>query len=629
MEVSKSGAKTHGNLVTGIALCLVFVLSSLLALQGWRSRPLTSDDAIPALDALALRNTGTIPKLGTSSSFGVLIPPGTTWFWALGTISVREAQLLPYPGALLLHFGTLLALVLLAGIFFRNWWVRVLVGGLYGFSQLGLYFAGSLWPRGHPFFVAWCVYFLALWVLRRQSWWLMAAIVTYFAGAYYFMEIAPLGLVFAAVWICFRPPVRVAPVAAGLVVSLLIWWPYIYRDSKAGFRNLTALVMRKSLISPTDPSIRWCDPAIVFRRLDVQDRRPVFSYGENYQAEVEKVPRNPLVRALKEAAKGYLKIVDGTLANFRSTTVLPGIAGALCAAWVLSLLSLWSKTTHGGWLRQRRLWVAGGLLAACLLAIGLYGYTLIVARSNPELAPEWKAYDISVMIDAAVFGVIASLFGPRLIADTGEAAAGTMFPGLLLAITAPAFLMIVIAERGHTNRLWWLWPLQVLILAALCSGLKANRMGTLALLTGFVLGCVANPIVLSRLPSLFHDGFAGKASYTMDLLDSLGRQLRAEGRNSVKIGYHLPFEPWVPLHSAVSPLFKVGMENDLYLNLQYGIDNQTRCAEGVSPNDEFRLADTQLHRMPDVEQIYAEVSDAPFSRYVCEGELCLLQAASR
>src|SRR5439155_11889698 len=57
----------------------------------------------------------------------------------------------------------------------------------------------------------------------------------YALGLYCFFEIAPLGLLFVAVWTVYRPATARLPIMACVIVLLLVWWPYLgYEAGRAG-----------------------------------------------------------------------------------------------------------------------------------------------------------------------------------------------------------------------------------------------------------------------------------------------------------------------------------------------------------------------------------------------------------
>jgi len=66
----------------------------------------------------------------------------------------------------------------------------------------------------------------------------------------------------------------------------------------------------------------------------------------------------------------------------------------------------------------------------------------------------------------------------------------------------------------------------------------------------------------------------------------------AEGKNKVAIGYPVFFQGYEAVANFMEPRYKVGAALDLYLRDRYGITNTDRCAEGISPEDEYRIVQT-------------------------------------
>ncbi len=75
-----------------------------------------------------------------------------------GMLFFDDPRLYESVGSAGLYFGTLIGVFLLARTCFglRCAYLSVL---LYGLSRNGLFFAGSLWSIGHPFFYVWMIYF--------------------------------------------------------------------------------------------------------------------------------------------------------------------------------------------------------------------------------------------------------------------------------------------------------------------------------------------------------------------------------------------------------------------------------------------------------------------------------------
>ena len=88
------------------------------------------------------------------------------------------------------------------------------------------------------------------------------------------------------------------------------------------------------------------------------------------------------------------------------------------------------------------------------------------------------------------------------------------FNFFLLSLLIPwATLLVMVENVAHLERLLWLWPLQVIILAALVTyvagRLQASRIvqwiGSLLL----TLVLVLNPLLISRVKDWYNDGWSG------------------------------------------------------------------------------------------------------------------------
>ena len=605
-------------------LLVIAVLSSAIAIQGWKERLPNTDDFLPILDAYSLVRHGAIPERGTLSSFMSYIPPGTTWFWALGAAVTTDPRTVELYGAVLLNIAAIVAIFLLARNVFSHAWIGVAAAATYAFSPLGQRFAISLWPRGHPFFssaVALCV---VLWVRKRQPWYLTAAIVLLASGCYYFLELAPLGIILVVAAVVFRPPLSLVSVVAGLALSLAVWTPYLRWDAGQGFRNTIAAVERKSLVSPTDSRIAWCNAKTSFVSIDATGRAEPFRFiPADYYPEQEKIPNSRFLRLAKRLAKDFLvKGVEGFLANFTEGIFLPFV-GALFAGLVIgsvwfSIGSLVRRQAAAGMPRFYR----GFVLSWCVLAIVLLVVTYSVARHNPSLAGSALATLLgsSALVIAAGTGALIRQIVPALKA-IGPAVPWYRTCG---ACAAPALVAIVIAERGHTNRLWWLWPLEIVLLLAVVADLREKKpRWALALSLFIVAAMAANSSIGGRIGDLYSNGFAGKENALATLLN---RAAGLAGANKeIAVGYQYPFERWEPVYSAVDARYRAGMEADLYLRLRHGVMNTDRCAEGFSDADEFRIVETAPRNPTGVDAIMAVSSLGGYRQVACDGSLCLFQ----
>ena len=160
--------------------------------------------------------------------------------------------------------------------------------------------------------------------------------------------------------------------------------------------------------------------------------------------------------------------------------------------------------------------------------------------------------------------------------------------------------MLLLTNPNWPPRLWWLWPLQVVVLAAsvtyIPSRLKAPRGVTWigqGLLFFILLG---NPLLLSRLDSWLSTGYSGSEAELAQAVDYIAGQLRSDGKERAAIGYQIFTATYVSDFHVVEPRYKVGADLDLLFKYRHEISNTNRCAEGILPDDEYRIVESS----PDV-----------------------------
>src|SRR5688572_7372999 len=171
-------------LIWGIGVvCLVSAIGISLGLQGWNSRGLNFDLINFIEGAHDLLSKGTLPDRGDVSSYGSFSTPGTAWLMLPGVLVFADPRLFELVGSASLYFGTLLGLFLLARMCFGVWCASLSVL-LYGLSKIALFYAGSLWSIGHPFFYVWMVYLCIQWIRRENSSYLAAAVIMLSLGMY-------------------------------------------------------------------------------------------------------------------------------------------------------------------------------------------------------------------------------------------------------------------------------------------------------------------------------------------------------------------------------------------------------------------------------------------------------------
>lgn len=292
----------------------------LLTLQGWKSRTPAFDMLTYFKSAEKLLETGTPARFGDISSYGSFSPPGTTWLLAPGMLVLNDPRLYEDVGSALLYAGTLLGVFLLArAVFgFRSAYVSVV---LYGISGLGLAFAGSLWPIGHPFFFVWMIYFAIGWVTHRDAKYLAGSILIWTLGLYHDMAIMPALLVLVVMSLLYRPPLFTrfhVPVAA---LTLIVWAPFLQFETERGFSDIWSLIFRQQIM-PSNYKEAWCDPSLNISALSSPSLPAYEGSASNF-----------FDRMINRASR----ILDGLLANFNEVTRSAALS-VLFLLWALASL---------------------------------------------------------------------------------------------------------------------------------------------------------------------------------------------------------------------------------------------------------------------------------------------------
>ena len=168
---------------------------------------------------------------------------------------------------------------------------------------------------------------------------------------------------------------------------------------------------------------------------------------------------------------------------------------------------------------------------------------------------------------------------------------------LVVAVAVPWLVLFAVAEPGVPERFLWLLPLQVLVLAAFFTVLLP-RLGVprpVAWLAQALLVFVFlwNTFLIPRVDAWRADGWSGHDAAEVRAVDYVAADLDKEGRGRASIGYRLFIYPFMVDYHSVSSYYKVGTQFDVLFNYQHGIENTDRCAEGVSPGDDYRIVQTR------------------------------------
>jgi hypothetical protein len=613
-----------------VIILLVSVVGISLALQGWRSR-IPTFDLLPFIDrAQELVANGSIPDRGGLTSFGSYIPPGIAWLLAAGLLLFDEPRLYEYAATTILYVGTLLGIFLLA----RNYFGRrcaFLAVGLYAFSELGLHFASSLWPRGHPFFYVWFVYWTLKWAQNGGGRFLLLAIVTWALGMYVFMEIAPALLIVPAMWLLYRPRLKLWAVLVGSGLALVIWYPYLQFEFGRAFADLKSQLLQKRIL-PANYKDSWCDRDLVLRNVDDTSSRSTkdtqtFDLGESSASTALNLFTFPWSAGNAVADKLLSS-------NFRRVARIPGAVATILLLELISIAVLAINSSSYAF-RRGAIYGLGKRLSVCrvpfgvsLLIAGIVGNEWVIVRwlSSDGIVEATTLTRLRVFQLALMLSGIALLQWRRvaewlLIAKINpqETENRDNATALVLSLVIPWVLLLVLAESDHEKRFWWLWPLQVIFLAALVSYVPARLkiawiswLGELAL----VFLVWTHPFLQSRLDSWRKTGWGGVDADQIQAVDYVAAQLRSEGKNRSAIGYQAFIGGFEAMYNIFDPGYQVGAEFDLLFQSRHRILNTDDCAEGVSPADEYRILQTKPNDPEPDEHPLAFSTEPAFKYYI-------------
>jgi hypothetical protein len=575
-----------------------------LAMQGWRTRIPTLDLVPHYLDAIALVRDGVIPSRGTISSFLAYNPPGPTWLLVPGVIATDDPRLVEGFVSAPLYAATLLGIYWLARTSFGRP-TALLATGMYAFSDVGLFVAGSLWPRApiQPFFV-WMVYWLQRWAVSRQPGALPIALSLWAAGMFVFMEIAPAILLVPFCWFRYRPPIRAAQLAITAAGVLLMWWPYLAYESQHEYRDLRSMVLRTQVGTPGSArGHQWCDPGITM----VNDAGQIVGSSTGTRQAVPE-SQGALRGAAMAGYKGVLRL-RGTVENAVFGVVggvPPDLRGSHVVVFMAAALSLiavaLSSTALGSFVLSRPLRpsIVRNVLGVALIGLALVVPWAVVSLVSPDglIEPDTRDALGTLRMAFLAAGAVLVLLLPMSVAvirfatfATARASNAAPQSFLLFALLVPWAALLILSEPERSDRLWWLWPLTVIFAAALVFHVVGvatvrRRMAAAVLAALIVALTCVTPLNIARLQS-WTTGWAGVDADEFRAIDYIAS--RIAGSRQAKVGYHLRFFRGIPALSAVDRRFKVGAELDLVLLQKHGITNADRCAEGFAPDDDYRL----------------------------------------
>jgi hypothetical protein len=593
------------------ALLLISLLGFSLALQGWKGR-IPPSDMLPYFDAAErLVTRGEIPTSGALTSYSSFAPPGPSWLIAPGLLLFSEPRLFESVGSAVLYFGTLLGIFLLARLYFGEG-CALLAAAIYGLSELGLEVGSSLYVRfSMHFFYVWLAYWIVQWVTRKNANYLAAAILTWFAGMYIYMEIAPALFIVPAAWSIYRPPVKFFPLATAGILAFAIWFPYLNFEYSRNFADVKSQVTRTTL-RPINYKDSWCDPTLVMR-----------DWSANASAANVVSKKNPDVSAHDSKVRlagvyGLFGAIYALIERFSHPAILlpnfervASIPGSHVALLLLVLASIVLLSLCGTALTARaplatqeswRSWL--NPIAIALIVLAVVGNEFVAKRLSSDGAIErhtvWVIRQLQVLV--GLIGV-SLLQRKRLIAAARQlpvvqkiacyAKTTEDVKPLLLSMVVPWLILFLVVEADRGDRFWWFWPLQVIALVALFS-YALPRLGTPRWATylgeaALFLLIAGNPLVMSRAHSWLTSGWSGSDPDELRALDYVASDIRATGRKEAAVGYQIFIWGFMPGFNIIDSRYKVGADFDFVLHHRHRLSNTDRCAEGLSPNDQYRI----------------------------------------
>jgi hypothetical protein len=416
-----------------------------------------------------------------------------------------------------------------------------------------------------------------------------------------------------------------------------VWFPYLRIEARRDFIDLRSQFLLQDIF-PSNPSRSWCDPTRRLKAWPVNG--PATASPTTASPAAPGAPTERAVAAgVRPAQSSSARLEDRLVNAFRDrllgnflVTKLPAqsVIGIVLLFSVLASLVLLSVTgsasrpeqsaqdrpgpQKGAWRTEPR-GVSRVVLGAVVLALAIW-VVLWHIVFDAELTHLGRGA-IAIVVLGGV-GLIFPKFTAivdRLLKRGGvhiqseeEAQRRRL---VVLALVVPWLLLFAAAEPGIPERFLWLWPLQVLLIAALFT-LLLTRLGVprpavwlaQALLIFVVLW---NSFLASRVDAWRADGWSGRNASEVRVADYVAADMGRERRDRASIGYQLFIYPFMADYHSVSSQYKVGAEFDVLFNYRHGIENTDTCAEGVSPRDDYRIVQTRPIQQDEAPRNYFEV----------------------
>jgi hypothetical protein len=590
---------------------LLTLLVGVASLTGRYDITANTDLSWDLMNAWHLIHEGVIPRHSGVSSMYSMIPPGISWGMLPGMLvfphhpvmAERLVAALMYGGCLLGLFCWLNPRL--------GFWPTALAMLIFSAGGCGAFFETSLWPRSHPVFYVWFLYALTLWVERRNGAWLAAAAVIYAAGMYWFMEMAPALFVVPVLYALYRPPVRLPHMGPAVAACLLIWASYLMFEAGRDFADLKSLLTRVPVhYGPDVFDTTYHKGNHLIKSWDVPRLKAgVQSAKENEVSDgfwlyteawgtiwAQTEERRYLDEdgfvfySDKLGCWGFQSFESGRLllqgrdkweqgvypVDFPTSRSIAHNEGLtlLRSKQMLQrqppLFNFGGDQSFGIWVWQIALMLfalayafrKSGLIGQCGAALRSWWQTMRLRKTAPD-APGMQP-------DGVLWTVLLT---------------GVLVPTLLLALMLPANEI-----ASGNRRFWWIWMSEAALIGSALGTVRIrNRRALLPLGAIAVMTFAMNPRLGELARGAFRRWPGGERGRGEQAIGELARIIKAEGRDSARIGYDLNMMDWLPSIHKVDGFTKAFIDWDIALFLAHGITNLDTTAEGLHPDDEFRI----------------------------------------
>jgi hypothetical protein len=596
-------------------ILLIGACGLVIAYQGWRSRFISFDMLAPIDEARQFLLSGRIPEKGTLTGFASYTPPGTVWLLLPGMSVFNEPRLYESIGSGILYVGTIVGIFLLARLAFGRE-CAYLAATLWTLSEIGLTFGESTNLRGHPFFYVWTTYFVAKWAELANAKHLTCALLTWIVGMYCFMEIAPAILCLPMIWLRFRPRLPLQSALIACSATLVVWFPYLRFESGRRFADIVSQITRHRIL-PLNAAEAWCNPALVpIDWLTWLNRESASVVGDAIAS-----PFNA-----SQSAKALLHSLASRL-SFIVTDLLPEnyVVGwnLLWVSWILIVITLIAMLSSC--VRERseliqwipiensRVSKSLKLMGLAMVFVALLFNEIFVAVLSPDssLHPMTVTTIRTFQIVAVIFGLalltLNALISKRVVGLRNRLATGSIsVPAqcIGIALAVPWLIMTIMTEASRPQRMWWLSPVQMIILTwgvlSIFSSISGWRVCKLVGCSLLVVSLLANSFLISRITGWINDGWSGHESAEIETIDYIANLVSEERPDAVAVGYSIRASRFKSMYHVTDSRYRVGADFNLFLSQRHGLSNLNNCAEGISPDDRYRII--QSDRNGDIEE---------------------------